>query len=319
MIKIALSTHYKILPLKGIKTEQEQVTNTKTSPNIYNSCKIPFKGMPLIIHPFVSTMAREVYNKTFDEMSELTKQNFYLNLLKPTLQYKMRDRDDASYTPDTNTINLNMRHLGKSNCAITSNPDEYFPGKGDTMAIMWNKGKFEKLTPDARYATLAERKADLAINFAHELSHARQMQVGLSLSNAKEIIAEEIKKRPAYKEYEAKDIIEQLEKDSPFIKNYKPQEKLATKYRLPFYQDGTFEYSAEDILRNLFSYNYASDKSNYAQIAEIDANLSTMEFIEQSLSKVVPELPEESKEKFLQEHGILLLKALDDLTNMQNK
>lgn len=310
----------RILPITsymGVKYPKTKLEKASAEKNIQKPEYVSFKGIAAVAHPIVSIMAKEVYDKTFDEMSKLTEKNFHLNLLKPTLEYKIKDSDDALYVPNTNTINLNVKHLGKRNCAITSNPDEYFPGKGGTFGIMWNKGKFEKLTPNSRYATLAERKADIAINLAHEFAHARQMQVGLSLPNGKEIIAEEIRKKPNFAQYEIKEIVEELDNDFSFIKNFKPQKNLATRYSLPFYQDGSFKYSAEDILRNLFSYNDTPDKSNYAQIAEIDANIATLEFIEESLSKIVPELSEESKEKFWQEHGSLLMNSLDDFSKNQ--
>ena len=317
MIKITSVKFHSNFPIANTSKKAKEVKDKSSFEN--NLKTTNFKGIAVAMHPIVSNMAREVYDKTFDEMAKLTQQNFYINLVKPTLHYKMRDNDDASYVPNTNTVILNIKHLGRRNCAITSIPDEYFPGDGGTFGIMWNKGKLERLKSNSRYANLAERKADLAINFAHELAHARQMQVGLSLPNGKEIIAEEIRKKPIFEKYEVREIVEELEKDFSFIKNFEPQKNLATKYRLPNYQDGSFKYSAEDILRNLFSYNDSSDKSNYAQIAEIDANLATIEFIEESLLKVVPELSEEGKEKFWQEHGVLLLKSLDDLTNAQEQ
>lgn len=165
----------------------------------------------------IKKLITEQYNKLADGVAEHMKKNGF-DFVKPELKFEKLDKDTlGGYLPNDNTIRLNSNNLSLKNF-YKAVKEKGGTDSVEEMFVQLDSKTAKKM--GLKKGTLPDFLMEEASTLAHELEHARQLQMSLHGSGAKDYILSGLKKQ--YPELSD----ESIKKAFAFVFSFTPKKEI---------------------------------------------------------------------------------------------
>jgi len=242
----------------------------------------------------------KLYNLTYDKMKQLAKQEYNLDLIKPTLTFNKEAINSGNYEPIDNSVIINLYGKKWNNNVTTCDQKEMLHSSNGIYYTVMTKNSNAGLKEGTRYATKQEREANTILTIAHELAHAAQFQIALSSPDAHKTILKIFRDTyPLLREMSDEDALNKIKEDNQFLRKFKPQKNTLQTFQMDYENNQTLEYTGNDFLYCFLADTDPTQDNYTLDVTEMDARITESKFAEKYLKKLFPDLEEGIIQSFI--------------------
>ncbi len=243
---------------------------------------------------------KKLYNVTYDRMKQLAKQEFNLDLVKPTLVFNKEKINSGSYEPMDNSVIINLYGKKWNNNVTSCDQGEMLHSSNGIYYTVMTKNSNADLKEGTRYATRQEREANIILTIAHELAHAAQFQIALSSPDAYKTILKIYRETfPFLRAMSDGDALNKIKEDNEFLRKFKPQKDTVQTFQMEYDNNQILEYSGNDFLYCFLADTDPTQDNYTLDITEMDARITESKFAEKYLRKLIPDIGEGVTQNFI--------------------